>query len=519
MVNGMTIKLFPYTDQIVEPREIQVDCLDWIKSKWKNNKKFAICAPVGSGKSAIGLTLLRSSNHGLYTSPQNALVDQVSEGFADYVTTLKGRRHYPCLAGKMDCSVGYCKLSGACQEDGGQRVCTNSDQPNKCKDCGCKRCVYRMAFYAFQKSELGNTNFSLFLLGVNNSPDTIVIDEADQIESFVRLQYTYKINKKIRSDWTHALEDLALHEIELSSLLLKLGDKVRESQNQDVIASTNTQIQHIERELNHVVEILSDYETHGEEWVVSPESANRSVLQPVTTGRFIDPLLEGKKVVLMSATLSPTLRDQGYEYLEVGSPFDPSLRPWWYKPLGRMSLKHREKTLPLIATHLLGLPNGKTIVHCNSYKVAKDLGELLETHGIYPMVQTNGGTQNQYRGSVKRTDAITQFKESKNQREILLSVNLTRGVDLPEPDIINNIIVVLPFPNPTDPLVQKKNKILGKGWQGLAMAQEIQQAYGRVNRNDQKTTNTEILDSNWQWWFKANKKHFNKWFLDAQVNR
>ena len=118
---------------------------------------------------------------------------------------------------------------------------------------------------------------------------------------------------------------------------------------------------------------------------------------------------------------------------------------------------------------------------------------------------------------MSREDAMQQFKESKDQREILLSVNLTRGVDLHEPDILNNIIVVLPFPNPTDQLVQKKNEILGKKWQGLAIAQEIQQAYGRVNRNDQKTTNTEILDSNWSWWFPRNKKYFNKWFLEAKV--
>lgn len=510
------IKQFPYTDKITEPRQIQVDCIKWLSDHEKNHFKFAICAPVGIGKSIIGLTVLRSSNCGLYTSPQNALVDQVEDEFSEYVTTLKGRSHYPCKAGKDHCGVGYCKLGGVCQEDGGVRICTVSEQPAKCKNCGCRNCMYRAIFYAFQKADLGNTNFSLFLLGVTNTPDTIVIDEADQIESFVRMHYTYKFNKKIHVEWKHALEDLSDYEDQLSALIEVLQDKVLKTNNKEVADAANNQIQTIERELNHIVEVLFDYEANGEEWVVSHESANRSILQPVTTDRFIEPLLEGKRVVLMSATLSPSLIDQGYQYFEVDSPFDPSLRPWAYNPLGRMSLKYREKTLPLIAKHLLGLPNGKTIVHCNSYKIAQDLGELLEKQDVYPLVQTNG-VQTQYQRNVKRWEAIRFFKESKNPRELLLSVNLTRGVDLPEQDIINNILVVLPFPNHTDPLVQKKNKIKGKDWQGLTMAQEIQQAYGRVNRNDRKTTNTEILDSNWGWWFPKNKKYFNKWFMEAQI--
>ena len=515
------IRNFPYTNKIIEPRAVQVDCLNWIESKWGDFNRFAVCAPVGSGKSAIGLAVLRSFNHGLYTSPLNALVDQVDEGFVDYVTTLKGRKHYPCLAGKEHCGVGYCQKNGLCQIDSGDRVCTSKDLPLKCENCGCKDCVYRSAFYAFQGSKLGNTNFSLFLLGVTNSPSVIVIDEADQIEDFVRLHYTYSFNKKLSLEWKKTLNGLSKHRDTLITTMGVLGqrlfkEKLKKDPEKFVINNLSGEITGLEREIEHVTQILLDYDEYGEEWVVE-FNQNKTIIRPVTVDRFIEPLLKNKKVVLMSATLSPSLRNQGYAYVEVPSPFPPKLRPWRFIPIGNMGFKYRAKTIPLVVQHLSKLPTGKTIVHCNSYKIAEALGLGLEkNHDIYPMVQTNG-VQTQYKRGVKRNEAIQLFKDSQNPREILLSVNLTRGVDLFESNITNNIIVVLPFPNPTDPLVKKKNKLLGKAWQGKDMAHEIQQSYGRINRNDRKTTNTEILDSRWRWWYPENKKYFNEWFTECRV--
>jgi len=510
---------FPYTAKITEPRQTQIDCLNWLNSLWDSHDLFVICAPVGIGKGAIGLTIGRSVNRALYTSPLNALVDQTEDSFSEYVDTLKGRKHYPCMAGKDNCAVGFCQVPGTCQVDGSIRTCSGKELLKKCEACACRSCTYREAFYKFKSSKLGNTNFSLYLLGVTNLPDTIIIDEADQIENFARLHYTFTFETKLRSEWNLTIKDLDKYQSRLISELdivenLLLKEQAKDKPRKYSLDSYTSQINRINRESEHIITVIADYEANEEEWAVSYKD-NKTILQPVTIDRFVEPLLKDKKVVLMSATLSPELKKQGYQYLEVPSPFDPKIRPWRFIPIGRMSRDYRDKTIPLIAKHLLGLPDGKTIVHCHSYEIAKNIGKMLEKQGVYPLVQVNG-VQTQYHRNVKRYEAIQQFKASENPGEILLSVNLTRGIDLPELDIINNIIVVLPFPNPVDPLVKKKNKVLGKAWQGLFMAQEIQQTYGRVNRNDMKTTNTEILDTNWRWWFKQNRKHFSNWFLEAQ---
>ena len=509
---------FPYTQTITEPRQIQIDCLNWIEQHI-HSKKLAICAPVGVGKSVIGLTVLRTFSNGLYTSPLNALVDQLDENFKEYVKTLKGRKHYLCAAGKDNCAIGYCKVPNTCQFDGGIRQ-FNPHQ-DKCKDCECNECLYKKAFRQFKIAELGNTNFTLFLLGITNSPVAIIIDEADQIEDFVRLHYTYTFNTKIRKTWENTLIDLEDYQNALNKELTMLFNRqsVEQSKKKPMkfsLDSFNIQIDKINMELGHILTILDDYESFNEEWVVS-QKGNQTTFQPVTTSRFIEPLLKGKLVVLMSATLSPSLKNEGYNFYEVDSPFNPKIRPWKFIPIGRMSKDYREHTMPKVVKHLIELPVGKTIVHCHSYDIAKSLHDLLNKHEVYPFLQTKHGVETKYKRGVSRLNAINEFKSSKDPREILLSVNLTRGIDLYESDITNNIIVVLPFANPTDPLVRKKRELLGKKQEAISMMQVIEQAYGRVNRNNDKTTNTEILDSNWRWWFREHKHLFNNWFLEAEV--
>ena len=276
-------------------------------------------------------------------------------------------------------------------------------------------------------------------------------------------------------------------------------------------------------ELDKIDRILLDYEEHHEPYCitnyVSRKGNKKSKVEPITCDRFIKPLLEDKIIIQMSATLSKP-EDGDWAYLETNSPFPISIRKWQYLPLGRMSLKHRNQTLPKVAEWMQQL-KGKTLVHCVSYQVASDLADLLRMNKVFPLLQTNDDEE-VYEDTVMRWDAVRAFKEARDPDKILLSVKLERGVDFPEPEIINNVILCVPFFNPTEPLTKAKNNTIGLSWQDVKISQTIEQSYGRINRNADKTTMTYIVDSNFNnmemsFWYQRNKNNFHSWFKEAEL--
>ena len=122
---------------------------------------------------------------------------------------------------------------------------------------------------------------------------------------------------------------------------------------------------------------------------------------------------------------------------------------------------------------------------------------------------------------VERKEAVHLFKESTNPNQILLSVKFETGIDFPELDIINNVIAVLNWDNPYDPLVIAKKKYYGSKiaaeLENKSIARYVSQGYGRVNRNFDKTTNTVIVCSTFGQWYKHNESLFYNWFTEAKV--
>ncbi len=242
----------------------------------------------------------------------------------------------------------------------------------------------------------------------------------------------------------------------------------------------------LEMQIEKIDFLLDDYETHQEAWCLRNEISNvtealRCKLEPITVSRFIEPLTEPLDFILaMSAT--PPHWD-GYKFIEVPSPFPIDIRQCYYHPLGRMSKDHRDINIPKLAKFLITL-KGKTVVHCVSYDNARKIAEALRTLKIFPLLQINNNGSNDFEGieTVVRCDAVKAFKTSRKPDEILLSVNLGRGVDFWEPEIQNNIIAFMPFQNPTDLLVKAKNKLLRESWQNETTAIAVEQAHGRIHR-------------------------------------
>jgi len=510
---------FPKTPKIISMRSNQREALDkiWIALE-SGSKNIIIAAPVGSGKSAIFDTLanyyISQGKKCLYCSPLNELVKQVDTSGFQGVATLKGRSLYPCLAGRSDAGNGYCQTD-KCPSSKRKRSC-KSKPYGACDSCVCWKCIYKKAYNQFKNSEKGNTNFSLLLLGVDNNPDVIALDECDVAESFIRSHYSVTIPKLINDpDFRHHVEPLTSYLEELS-LQIDAIDPESDATTEEQLKERKELMKRFEK----ISFLLADVETHHEPWVVSIEKEKQKTkYEPITIERFLEPLLKDKIVFMMSATPP---KFPGYTMIEVDSIFPIETRQWSYVPLGKMSLDYRDATIPAVAWWLSQL-KGKTLLHAVSYKTAEKISNALRILGKYPLLQVNHSNGDEH--TISRFDAVHGFVTAQDEDKIMLSVKLDRGVDFWQKDILNNVVAVLPFPNPTDPLTRAKNRLLGTDWQNEQMARDIQQAMGRIFRNElmgeyQGVATPKrgyIVASEWRKFYVNNRKLFQLWFRQSEL--
>lgn len=517
------------------PRQAQENVLvEFERLLYEGKRKFIICAPTGTGKSYISKCIANyfasRGRRTLITSPLNTLVDQYKEFERDYIfpmKTLKGRNNYKCNAYRRiddtekTCDEGLCKAN-ICTQDYvhkkhsrvkiyNERHCGSCDE--HC--CPCKSCAYKQAYLEFTNNLIGNTNFTLLQMDVTNEPYAVIVDESDDTESSIRMFRTVTVQECWRFE---SIED------HLSCLIDRKGAY------EEALAALEITLENIhariaiEDEIGRLSRLIVDIKeggNHTGKYVISDEDISVTKYRPIAIDRFIDKALKTKQriVILMSATPQ---KIEGWEYIEVPSSFSKSIRPFKYVPIGSMTLKNRDKTIPKLAQMLVSGENllkGKTIVHVASYEIAGKLGievTRLSKGKKKPIVQTTKNSSLDIEGTL-RSEVIEKFKRSSDPEKILIAVNMGRGVDLHEKDILNNVITYVKRQNPTDHLVKAKWCFLGKEWEYEEAANEVMQQYGRVNRNDQKTTNTIITEPEWVGFFKKHKQYFRNWFIEAIV--
>jgi len=522
-IDNPFLEYFPITDKIKEMREIQKIVLQEVWGQLENNSQYiTISAPVGSGKSAIAYAIMNyfksQGKSSIYMSPLNILVDQIdNSGFND-VVTLKGRKHYDCIAGEKDCSVGLCKRDMCTKFHNEEHRKCGKLQSGQCNGCICWNCIYKARRAAFMGSKIANTNFTMFMNHQDNNPEIIIIDECDQIEQSIRNI------KSITIDECYPSDDFNEHIDFLKQYINVLMDQAKNLTiqfNTYSVSKLKKEKERLEALADKLFRMIEDYKDHGEVWCITENKIKHTLCyEPVTVERFLTPLLKNKTVIMMSAT-PPDFPD--YEKIIVGSPFPIEVRQWEYKPQGRMSMRYRDETIPGVA-RFLSILKGKTIVQCVSYKIANNIkGELLKL-GINPLLQTRDNIP-EFDGEHTRYDIVDAFIKSKDRDKIVLLVKMDRGVDFWQSDIINNVITGLPYPNPIEPLTVAKNKLLGKEWQNKQMARDIQQMMGRIFRNESMgeyngkliPKRGYIVDSNFGYWYRRNKDHFEEWFTESEV--
>ena len=106
-----------------------------------------------------------------------------------------------------------------------------------------------------------------------------------------------------------------------------------------------------------------------------------------------------------------------------------------------------------------------------------------------------------------------------------MSVACEEGLDLPGEKYPLNIIAKVPFlPYKSDEWTDRRKALDNalpseQRWENVSVALSIQQACGRCTRGPSDWSETYILDSSFEWFYRRNFSLFEPWFRDALMKK
>ena len=218
----------------------------------------------------------------------------------------------------------------------------------------------------------------------------------------------------------------------------------------------------------------------------------------------------GKRSLLMSATIldkdtfckSLGLDISDVEFISIDTPFSEENRPVYVYPIGSMSAKYINSTLPKMASaikEILKSHKGeKGIIHCHTFRIANYIKKNIRSKRLLIHNSEN-------------RDRILNRHITSSENTVLLSPSMCEGVDLKDDLSRFQIIVKVPYPYLGDPLIRKRMNKWEK-WYPLQTAKTIVQAAGRSIRSESDSATTYILDSDWDRFYNRNRYLFPQTF-------
>ena len=237
------------------------------------------------------------------------------------------------------------------------------------------------------------------------------------------------------------------------------------------------------------------------------------MFKPIDVAKYAEQYLLrlGHKVLFMSATLlshdkfAQTLgidKDQ-ISGKSLPSPFPTSNRPILHVPMGKMTSKEIDNTLPVLCSAIEKIleqhKEEKGIIHTHSYKISNYIKNNVKSSRLL------------FSTASDRDDILKKHMKSK-KATVLVSPSMTEGVDLKGDFSRFQILCKVPYPFLGDKIVKKRmNK--WKWWSSFQTAKSVIQSIGRSIRSKDDKAVTYILDSDWSRFFKYNAGLFPKDFL------
>jgi ATP-dependent DNA helicase DinG len=521
-------------------RPAQDEALSAVVSTQKENKKFVIIeAPTGVGKSGIAiaaaswcktLPVQNPYGSGAYIlSPQKTLTAQYMKDFQNQgLLELKGKSNYWCHEHSTDCDTAA--VINNCGHGGDDREV-------------CEACPYKQAKQAFMANPFGVTNFAYYLnetqyAGQLTPREYLVLDEAHntegQILGFTDTEITTRRCEEVGSgpapvinpgqnDRTRVWLDKTFVPA-IQTYMRSLEDAIEQARfdhDREEQVKYSKKLDNIDKYLCRLNRFINSNDPNN--WLCwTDKDTNTLIIKPLTATLFADEVLfrKGRNIIMMSATIldaNTFMRNLGIAkenatVLKMDSEFPLENRPIFFRPVGSMSHKTIEETLPKMAAMverlLVKYATKKGIVHTHSYRINKYLVEYLSArgHGVRIITHTNIPGD--------RDRAVAAHLNSP-EPTVLFSPSMTEGLDLKEDLSRFQIITKVPYPY-LDPYVKARLQ-RDPAWYEWLTALTLVQATGRSIRSKDDKAHTFILDSAFEWFLSKNQSVLPRWWTDSII--
>jgi Rad3-related DNA helicase len=278
----------------------------------------------------------------------------------------------------------------------------------------------------------------------------------------------------------------------------------------------------LEKHITKINSFIKSYESNKQNWVLNisqidngKKSYRKFEFKTIHIAEYAKKHLydHAKKVLMLSATVinkeifcnSIGIKSTDVAYMFKQSPFPIENRPIHYFPVGKMSMKEINNTLPALKNAIEFIleqhKDEKGMIHCVSFKIANYIKNNIKNDRLLIHDDTN------------REKTLAQHVSSK-EPTVLLSPSMMEGVDLSNDLSRFQIICKVPFPYLGDKVIRRRME-LDSQWYNMQTIKSLVQAVGRSVRNNEDYAVTYILDQDWSFFFNKNKQIMPRDFVSA----
>jgi Rad3-related DNA helicase len=458
--------------------------------------------------------------------------DQVAQEAADYFSKKGSLDGSPVKVRNEDVSkvIEMFGRETACDKG----TCRIRDSTSRCKECFPSNqlespyCPYWRRHGEAHRSRICLMNFRSFLYQTAltrafGKRELMVIDEAHNTESELLSFIGFSLNDKSfreygvifpklssAKDYAKFLEDKRILDVieNIIGIAKAAGDLSKEDEWQD-----------IKRRCENFLTTAGDGN-----WVCLYKENTKTKgiwstieLKPVYVKDMANMFLfnMADKILMMSATiLSPNVicTSLGIDKKDVfsvrfGSRFPIKNRPIYFDPVGSLSFKNKEKSMPDVikkVDEILDKYKGmRGIVHTHNFEISRILTTKCRNRGRM-LFQEHWET---------KTEMLQEHAESTDT--VIVAPAMHEGLDLKDDLSRFQIIVKVPYPSLKDnPQLEARMQDSQEYYDWLT-ALKIVQSSGRSVRHEADWAHTYIIDSDFGWFQKKAANMLPKWFTEA----
>lgn len=518
----------------LKPREQQIEALQFTKKSINNGKKnILLNLPTGAGKSYFIIMFANwyknfINNNAKFDIITNSKILQ-SQYVNDFpfIKSLKGTSNYYCDFHKTNCSEGK--------------------ELNKVLKRVCNNCPYDYAKRMWIDSDIGSSNFALFIslalytenLEQKNS-NVLIIDEAHDFESvfcdFISTKLSKNVLKKcglsqiLQTNYLREFKKIKKHEdfirfIEndflnnIQNHHEKLTENIRKESEKNIKNIKSKQLSYCLSLIEKLDKLIENYYKYKDNWSLDisydKENNIELIIQPIWGYPFLNDIIwkNYDHIIFMSGTL---LDKKMYSYIngldenittykEMNSVFDVKKRPLYYIKVGKMTYKEKEKTfenqIEVINKILKKYKDKKGIIHTVNYELNNWLKEKIICDRFI------------FHDPDNREEKYQEFLES-NEPKIMISPSMMSGIDLHSDRARFAIMLKIPYPNISSNKIKARQKS-NKDWYNFKTCSDIIQTYGRTIRSESDYSDTFLLDESFSNILKYNSKYLPRYFTNA----